>query len=183
MNHNTKKDKFMLKTYFGEWGTGKLHRLPYLGYYVLLMVLVMAIIFGSIMLVGKLESIMDASIVETQAMLMDKFGILGIIGILVLVFGTIAAQINILGKRIRDMGLPVLWTILGIIVLSMVLNIIFPPHEVTVAAASVEAASGTATAVATTTTTSSLVVQIFDAILFLCLVLIPGNTFKNKSSY
>ena len=47
----------MLNTYFGEWGTGRLQRLPYLGYHVLLMVLIMASIFGAIMLVGTIENI------------------------------------------------------------------------------------------------------------------------------
>jgi len=183
INHNTQKDKFMLKTYFGEWGTGKLQRLPYLGYHVLLIVLVMAIVFGSIMLVSTMENLMSGSIAETQIMIMEKFGILGVIGILLLIFVTILGQVNILGKRLRDIGLPVLWTILGIIVVSMVLNVIFPPHEVTMAAASVQATDGTATAVATSTTTASLIVQIFDTIVFLCLILIPSNTFRNKTNY
>ena len=67
------------------------------------------------------------------------FGIIGIIGIVALVFVTMLGQVNILGKRIRDMGLPVLWTILGIVAISMILNVIFPP-EVTMAAASVQTA-------------------------------------------
>ena len=52
----------MLKTYFGEWGTGRLQRLPYLGYHILLMVLIIASIFGAIMLVGTIENIIGGSI-------------------------------------------------------------------------------------------------------------------------
>ncbi len=173
----------MIQTYFGDWGTGKLQRLPYLGYHILLMVFVIALIFGSIMAVGAMENIMGGSIAETQTMLVEKFGILGIISIAVLVFITILAQVNILGKRIRDMGLPVLWTILGIIVVSMILNVAFPPQEVALSAAAVQSADGTATAVAVSATTTSMAVQIFDAILFLCLVLIPSNTFGLKNHY
>lgn len=173
----------MLKIYFGEWGTGKLQRLPYLGYHILLMILVMAIIFASVMAVGAMENMMGGSIAETQTMLMNKFGIIGIIGIVVLAFVTMLGQVNILGKRIRDMGLPVLWTILGIIVVSMILNLIFAPQEVTMAAASVQTADGSATAMAASTTSTSLIVQIFDMIIFACLVFIPSDSFKSKNHY
>jgi len=93
---------------------------------------------------------------------------------------TMLGQINILGKRIRDMGLPVLWTIFAIIALSMVLNLVFPPQEVAISAAAVQTADGSAAAVATTATTTNVFVQIFDMIVFLCLVFIPSNTFGNK---
>ncbi len=170
----------MLKIYFGEWGDGRLQRLPYLGYHILLMVLVIAIIFGSIMAMGAMENMVGASIVQTQTMLLEKMGILGIIGIVILIFATILGQINILGKRLRDMGLPVLWTILGIIALSMILNVLFPPQEVTMAAASIQTADGSASAMAARSTTTSVVVQVFDMIVFLCLVLIPSDTFGAK---
>jgi uncharacterized membrane protein YhaH (DUF805 family) len=173
----------MLKIYFGEWGSGKLQRLPYLGYHILLMVIVFAVIFGGIFAVGASENIMGGDIVATQAMLMDKFGMLTVIGLVALMFIAMLGQVNILGKRIRDMGLPVLWTILGIILFSMLLNVLFPPHEVAMSAAAVQTADGSATAVAATTTTSSMIVQIFDMVIFLCLVLIPSNTFGNKSHY
>ena len=170
----------MLKTFFGEWGTGRLQRLPYLGYHILLMVLIMASIFGAIMLVGTIENIMGGSLEEIQTMLLDKFGIIGIIGIVALVFITLLAQVNILGKRIRDMGLPVLWTILGIVAISMVLNVIFPP-EVTMAATSIQTADGSATAMAASSTNTNMFIQAFDMIVFACLVFIPSNTFGSNN--
>ena len=172
----------MLNTYFGEWGTGRLQRLPYLGYHVLLMVLIMASILGAIMLVGTIENIIGGSIEQTQSMLMEKFGIIGIIAIVVLIFVTMLGQVNILGKRIRDMGLPVLWTILAIVGISMILNVIFPP-EVTMAAASVQTADGSATAMAASSTSTSMVLQIFDMLVFACLVFIPSNAFRSKNHY
>ena len=173
----------MFKIYFGEWGSGKLQRLPYLGYHILLMVIILAIIFGGIFAVGASGSIIGGDIVTTQAMLMDKFGMLAIIGIVTLMFIAMIGQVNILGKRIRDMGLPVLWTILGIILFSMILNVLFPPHEVAMSAAAVQTADGSATAITASTTTTNMIVQIFDMIIFLCLVLIPSNTFGNKKHY
>jgi uncharacterized membrane protein YhaH (DUF805 family) len=98
----------MLKTYFGEWGTGKLQRLPYFGYHILLIVLIMAIIFATIFAVGAAENFMGGNLAETQKMLMDKFGFVAIAGIMFLIFAAMLGQVNILAKRIRDMGLPVL---------------------------------------------------------------------------
>ncbi len=170
----------MLKTYFGEWGTGKLQRLPYFGYHILLIVLIIAIILGSIAAIGATENFIGGNLAETQKMLMDKFGFVAIAGIMVLIFAAMLGQLNILGKRIRDMGLPVLWTILGIMVISLILNIVLPPQEVAISAAAIQTSDGSAAAVATTTTTTNVFVQIFDMIVFLCLVFIPSNTFGNK---
>ncbi len=172
----------MLKIFYGEWGTGKLQRLPYFGYHLLLIVFIIAIIMGTIFTVGAAENFMGGNLAETQTMLMNKFGFVAIAGIMVLIFATMIAQINILGKRIRDIGLPVLWTILGIIIISMVLNITFPPEEIAISAAAVQSADGSATAVAASTTTASVVVQIFDMLIFLCLLFIPSNAFGSKNS-
>jgi len=170
----------MLKTYFGEWGSGTLQRLPYFGYHILLMVLVAAVIFAGIFAVGATENLMGGDLEATQKLLADKFGIIAIIFIAALVFITILGQVNILGKRIRDMGLPVLWTILGIIVLSLILNLLFTPQEVTMSALAVQSDDVAAATVSTAVTTTNMVVQIFDLLVFLCLVLIPSNTFGSK---
>ena len=169
----------MLKTYFGEWGTGKLQRLPYFGYHILLIVLIIAIILGTIFTVGAAENFMGGNLAETQKMLMDKFGFIAIAGIMLLIFAAMLGQLNILGKRIRDIGLPVLGTILGIMLISLILNIILPPQEVAMSAAAVQTTNGSA-AVATATSTTNMFIQIFDMIVFLCLIFIPSNTFGNK---
>ena len=170
----------MFNTYFGDWNTGKLQRLPYLGYHLLLIVLIIAIIMGTIFAVGAAENFIGGNLVETQKMLMDKFGFVAIAGIMVLVFAAMIGQLNILGKRIRDMGLPVLVTIIGIMVISLILNIVLPPQEVAMSAASIQTADSSAVAVATTTT-ANMYVQIFDMLVFLCLLFIPSNTFGSKN--
>jgi len=145
----------MLKIFYGEWGTGKLQRLPYLGYHLLLIVLIMAIIMGTIFAVGAVENFMGGNLAETQKMLIDKFGVVAIAGIMVLIFAAILGQVNILGKRIRDMGLPVLM---------------------------IQTADGSTAAVATATTTPNVIVQIFDMLVFLCLLFIPSDTFGSKNT-
>jgi len=173
----------MLKIYFGEWGYGKLQRLPYLGYHILLMILVVAVIFAGIFAVGATENLMGGDLEATQKLLADKFGIIAVIFIAALMFIAMLGQVNILGKRIRDMGLPVVWTILGIIVLSMVLNLLFPPQEVSMSALAVQSDDVAAATVSTTVTTTNMVTQIFNSLIFLCLVLIPSNTFGSKNQY
>jgi len=173
----------MLKVYFGEWGNGRLKRLAYLGYYFLLMVLSVAVIFGAIVAVGATEKIMGGDVLDTQAMLMDHFGIAAMVGFMIFFIAMIVAQVNILAKRIRDMGLPAVWTILGLIAISITLNILFPVQSMEVNTTIVKTAEGTA-AISTAGThanTGSMVVQLFDMVVLLCLLFIPSDAFrKNK---
>ncbi len=175
------KEKYMWNVYFGSWGDGRLKRLPYLGYYVLLMVLVFAVIAGTIFLVGSMEDLSGMSMADTQAALLGKFGMLGIAGVIILMFAVMIAQVNILAKRIRDMGLPAVWTILGIVAVSILLNILFPAQHVEVNTSVVQNAQGTLAAFEASSTKTSMVLEIFDTIIFLCLLLIPSDTFKKQN--
>ncbi len=173
----------MFNIYFGNWGDGKLQRLPYLGYYVLLMVLVMLILFGGIFAIGATETMMSGNLADIQQLLTNKLGFVALFGIIILFFAVFIGQVNIFAKRIRDMGLPVLWTITAIVIVSIVLNVIFPPHEVAISAASVQTANSSVTTMAAHSTSSSMVTQAFDMFVFLCLLFIPSNTFRNKNRY
>jgi len=170
----------MFKVYFGEWGEGRLQRLAYLGYHVLLMFIIIAIIFGAIFTVGATEKLMGGDIMAAEAMLGERFGFIAIFGIVVLMMAMFLGQINIMAKRIRDMGLPAVWTILGIVVISMMLNMFFPAQIVEVSTAVVKTAEGTAAA-AQTHTMASPIVQIFDTVVFLCLLFIPSDAFRKNS--
>jgi len=167
----------MFRVYFGEWGNGRLKRLPYLGYYVLLMVIAAVIIIGVIASASFAETRGGMDIAAMQAAFMEKFGVVAIIGFVVLMIAMVIAQLNILAKRIRDMGLPAVWTILGIIAVSLVLNILFPAQEVAVKTAVVQGAEGVVAAAEATTTNPSMIVQGFDMLVFLCLLFIPSDAF------
>ena len=56
----------MLKVLFGDVKGGRLARLPYLGYLVLLAVIGMAIVFGGIVIVGGIERMMGGDIQQTR---------------------------------------------------------------------------------------------------------------------
>jgi len=171
----------MLKVYFGEWGNGRLKRLAYLGYYFLLMVLSLAVLFAAIVAIGATGTIMDGDVLATQTMLMDYFGPAAMAGFMIFVLAMIVAQVNILAKRIRDMGLPAVWTIIGLIAISITLNILFPVQSMEVNTAIVKTAEGTAISTAGThANTGSMVVQLFDMVVFLCLVFIPSDAFRKN---
>jgi len=128
----------MLKVYFGEWKSGRLKRLPYLGYYLLIMFLVMAIMFGGMFAMGLMDAVMGANMKVIEKAVEEGGGIVFILLFMVVMFGAMVAQINIFAKRVRDMGLPVLWTIVGLFIFAVVLNIAFPPQEIMVESSTVE---------------------------------------------
>ena len=170
----------MLKVYFGEWGSGRLQRLQYFGYYVLLMFIMVLLIAGIVFSMGAVENMSGGDIAATQQAMMEKLGLPMVIGMVIFMIAMVIAEVNILAKRIRDMGLPPVWTILGLIGLSILVNILFPGQEV-VGTAVVQTMDGNTTAaIAAKETTQSLVVQIYDAVVFLCLLFIPSDTFKSK---
>jgi uncharacterized membrane protein YhaH (DUF805 family) len=170
----------MLKVYFGEWGDGRLKRLQYFGYYLLLMLLMVLMVAGIVFSMGAVENMMGGDIAATQEAMMEHIGLPLAIGMMIFFIAMVIAEVNILAKRIRDMGLPPLWTILGLIALSIVINILFPGQEV-VGAAVVQSVDGNTTAaIAAKETTQSLVAQVYDAIVFLSLLFIPSDTFKAK---
>ncbi len=172
----------MWNVYFGEWSKGRLKRLPYLGYYVLLIVLVIAAAFGMIFAAGSLESVMNGTILENQAALLEHFGIATLIGVVTFIIVVIVAQVNILAKRIRDMGLPAFWTIVGLIAVSVLLNILFPVQNTEISSAILHTAAGTSTAFQAHSSTGSKVVQLFDLVVFLCLVFIPSDAFRKRTA-
>ncbi|QOR61507.1 hypothetical protein ACM66Z_08700 [Sulfurovum sp. ST-21] len=170
----------MLNVYFGEWGEGRLKRLPYLGYHILLMVLMFSVIFGIVLAVGASVNLLDTDLMSAQAFMFEKFGLLAIICTLLFLLSGMVAQVNILAKRVRDMGLPAFWTILGMIAVSMLLNILFPAQQMEVNTAVVSTAEGTSAALAANATEASIVVHLFDLAVFLCLILIPSDTFNKR---
>ena len=171
----------MWTVYFGEWMDGRLKRLQYLGYYFLLMFLVMMTVVGSLLLIGATPEMMQESMDAMMTLFVDRLGWLMILGIVVVMFMVFAAQLNIMAKRIRDMGLPAWWTIGGLILLSILLNLLFPVQQIEVASTVV---GGTEMATHATfsadASTGSIVTELFNLAVFLSLVLIPSDFFKKS---
>ena len=159
--------KRFFTTLFGEVGSGRLNRMQYLGYLFLLTVLMFLAIFGAILLVGAAEQMAGGNLQDIQAAVAEKLGIPAMIGFLVLASVFTFASLNITAKRLRDMGLPAWPTVLGIVIVGVVIGILFPGEMVT--------RNGVQQL------QPSMVSSTYQAIIFLVLSLVPGNTFGKRN--
>jgi uncharacterized membrane protein YhaH (DUF805 family) len=171
----------MWTVYFGEWTDGRLKRLQYFGYYVLLMFLVMLMVVGSLLLVGMTPETMQRGMDAMATLFVDRLGWVVILSIFVVMIIIFAAQLNIMAKRIRDMGLPAWWTILALIIVSILLNLLFPTQQIEVASTVVGGTEvATHAAFSANASTGSIVTELYNLVVFLCLVFIPSDFFKKS---
>ncbi len=154
----------MLNTYFGDVTSGRLLRLPFVGYLILLQVIMIALGLGVAASLGVAENLVGGDLQEAQTMLREKFGIPVMIGFAIFFALFIFADLNLKAKRIRDIGLPGWWTLLAALVISIVIGMI------------VNIALGS------NLETSKQVSGIISAIAFLALLFIPSNTFSRNSA-
>ena len=153
----------MLSTYFGDITSGRLLRLPFIGYLILLQVVMFALVMGGAASLGIAENLVGGNLQDTQAMLGKKFGIPAMIIIAIVMALYLFADLNLKAKRIRDMGLPGWWTLLAVIVISIVVTIV------------VNIAFGS------DPETSNQISSIITAIAFVALIFIPSDTFSGNN--
>lgn len=112
----------MIKTLFKDVAFGRIARLSYLGHSILLFLLLIAYMLIVVLAVGAGEHIIGGDLQQAQDQLrgMMTLPFLIITGIVMglLIF----AGLNIMAKRIRDIGLPGWWIVLALIVLGMLLS-------------------------------------------------------------
>lgn len=143
----------ILTTLFGDITRGRLARLPYFGYTVLISVTgtVIALLVGASL--GLFEQTAGGDTAGLQQNMAEDFGTLGII--LLVIFGLVMmfANLNVSAKRLRDIGLPGWIGMLVIIIISAVLSAL-----------------------------SENIASVFNLIVLLCLLLIPTGTVGGRSS-
>lgn len=112
----------MLRVYFGELREGRLARLPYLGYWALLALIMLLIAVGIGFAVGMAQDMSGGDMQQAQTMLQEKYGLAA--AILLPLFGALLlfANLNIMAKRIRDIGLPGWLGVLALVVVSILLS-------------------------------------------------------------
>ncbi len=144
----------MLKLYFAGFKSECLHRLPYLGYGILLGVILLVFVFASVLAIVGVENAIGGDIAATQRLVAKYLGLPFVITLAILVLTLLVAGLNITAKRARDIGLPGwIFVAAGLIASLLIFRFI-----------SQEAA------------------QVFSAIFLLGLLLAPGNTFKRQQS-
>ncbi|HHH39649.1 MAG TPA: DUF805 domain-containing protein [Sedimenticola sp.] len=116
------RSAFMLRVYFGELREGRLARLPYLGYWALLALIMLLIAVGIGFAVGMAQDMSGGDMQQAQTMLQEKYGLAA--AILLPLFGALLlfANLNIMAKRIRDIGLPGWLGVLALVVVSILLS-------------------------------------------------------------
>jgi len=139
----------VLTVLFGDIKNGRLQRLPYLGYSVLITVLVMAVMMGIVAAIVGAEKLVGGDLQQAQAAIAQSMGIPFIILFSLFMVVMVFIQLNLMAKRIRDMGLPGWWIALAVLIIAGLIG----------GATSEQAGGG------------------FQMLVFLLLVLIPSNSF------
>ena len=167
----------MKEVFFGEWRDGRLKRLQFFGYSILLIVVSVAVVMGGIMLAGGFESVMS-----NDSNLFAGMGVVMMVALFVFIFAMLAANLNITAKRFRDMGLPGWWSVVVTIVISWILEITFPGQSVDINAQLAENEQVFAAAMEANSTSSSTVADLFSLVVFAVLVFVPSDSFGKKNS-
>lgn len=147
----------MLNTYFGGIMEGRLKRLPFIGYIVLLHVLFVVLVLAGVASMGVAENLVGGDLTQTRQVLAEKFGLPTMILVGIVVAAVFFATLNLEAKRIRDMGLPGWWSLLAIWIISALL--------IALLAGLVNPELG------------NYISSVISIIGFLALVLIPSDTF------
>ena len=108
----------MLKVLFGDVQAGRILRLPYLGYSVLLSVLMIVIGLGLAFAAGVGEHLIAGDLEAAQAHMSENFSLIAALSFVVVSVLFLFAGCNIMAKRLRDIGLPGWWMVLAIIILT-----------------------------------------------------------------
>jgi len=143
----------MLTVLFGDIKNGRLQRLPFLGYSLLIAVFSMLVMMGIVVAIVGAEKLVGGDLQQAQAAIAQNMGTPFIILFSVFMAVMMFIQLNLMAKRIRDMGLPGWWVVLAVLIIAGLIG----------GATSEQAGGG------------------FQMLVFLLLVLIPSNSFGKKS--
>jgi uncharacterized membrane protein YhaH (DUF805 family) len=115
----TKKGKKnMLKALFGDIAEGRLQRLQFLGYWLFLVLLSFGFAIAVGLSIGAAEQLIGGDLQQAQDKLREWLSlpflaVFAVVGVLFLF-----AELNIVAKRVRDIGLPGWWMVLAIVVVT-----------------------------------------------------------------
>ena len=112
----------MINALFGEVKTGRLMRLQYLGYSVLLSLLMFGFGLAVVMIIGVGEHIAGGDLQQVQDQIREQLTLPAMLVMAVVMPLFLFIGLNIMAKRIRDIGLPGWWTVLAIFIVSGVVS-------------------------------------------------------------
>jgi len=151
----------MFRAFLGGLTTGRLARLPFLGFWLLLWVLFMLFGLGLAFGIGLAEPLIFDDLATAQGYLLEHIAPALLVGFALFCLLFVFAQFNLAAKRIRDMGLPG-WSVLLLVALASAgLGYVLPP--------SLELMR-----------LENQVNGVFNGILVLALLFIPGGFFARR---
>ena len=118
----------MLKALFGDVHNGRLMRLQYVGYSLLLSLLMVGVGLVVVAAIGLGEDVIGGDLQRAQEILRERVTLPHIIAFAVVTLLFMFVGANIMAKRIRDIGLPGWWSVLGLLVLFTVMSYAVPDH-------------------------------------------------------
>jgi len=142
----------MINTLFKDIKNGRLLRLQYLGYSILICLIVIIFLASLVFAIGLGEHLLSGNFQEVQNQIQEWFTLPFLIIFVLFIVVLLFMSANIMSKRIRDIGLPGWWSILVIIIASMILSILVS-----------EQAS-----------------QVMHSVIWILLILVPTNALTKK---
>ena len=112
----------MLNVLIGDIKNGRLLRLQYLGYALFLILLFSLFVFAVILAIGAGEHILGGDLQQAQAQLQEWFSLPFLLIFIVFMAVLSFMSLNIMAKRIRDMGLPGWWIVLILLILESIVS-------------------------------------------------------------
>ncbi len=117
----------MFRAFLGGLTTGRLARLPFLGFWLLLWILFMLYGLGIAFGMGLAEPLIFDDLATAQSYLLGQVAPALLVSFRLFCLLFVCAQFNLVAKRIRDMGLPGWSVLLLIALLSAGLGYALPP--------------------------------------------------------
>ena len=108
----------MLKVLLGNVRHGRLSRLPYLGYSLLIIALMLGFGIAIAVAAGVGEQLVGGDLQQAQDKLREWFALPAILLIVLVMSLLLFMSANIMAKRVRDVGLPGWWTVAAVVVLT-----------------------------------------------------------------
>jgi len=118
----------MFNAYYGEFSSGRLKRLPYFGYIVLLAVLFFAFMLATVATIVGFEKAIGGDLAMAQELIRNSLSIPYMIILAIFMFALFVGGLNIFAKRARDTGLPGWLFVLGFIIVSMLVAKFISPN-------------------------------------------------------
>jgi len=118
----------MITTLFGDIASGRLARLPFLGYLLLLAALVIGFAFVVGLMIGAAEQLIGGDLQQAQAKLAEWLSLPFMIVLGLVVAAITFAGANIEAKRFRDIGLPGWWSVFAVILVTAAFSVAVSPQ-------------------------------------------------------